>query len=535
MRTTLMKGIVGFTLVLFSILLFQGCTSSPSTDLAAESIIPRPVSITATGKAFDFNRATIIYTMRGEDGMVSVAQRLASQLNLATGFTNAIEVVDEEPIAGILLITEERDDWSNEEAYVLTINPKLITIHAPTASGAFYGAQTLVQLIPFGNPNSTYHIPTGTIRDTPRYAWRGAMLDVARHFFSVEDVKRYIDLISYYKINRLHLHLTDDQGWRIEIKSWPNLALHGGSTQVGGGKGGYYTQEQYQDIVAYAASRFITIVPEIDLPSHINAALASYGELNGGTIVPEEGRVVISNPILDGKSKPTELYTGIEVGWSTLRYEKEATFRFVNDVIRELAAITPGPYIHIGGDEAHVTKKEDYIKFINRFREIVHANGKQMIGWEEISQANIDSTDMAQFWTNPEYAQLAASKGARIIMSPSKKVYLDMKYDSTTVLGLDWAALIEVDDAYNWKPAAYVEEVTNIMGVEAPLWSETIVTMDDIEYLAFPRIIAVAEVAWTPAQLRTWDEFKVRLGNHGTRLEALGVDYYVSPKVPWKK
>ncbi|HEY5690079.1 MAG TPA: family 20 glycosylhydrolase, partial [Cyclobacteriaceae bacterium] len=224
-----------------------------------------------------------------------------------------------------------------------------------------------------------------------------------------------------------------------------------------------------------------------------------------------------------------------EVGWSTLRYEKEATFRFVNDVIRELAAITPGPYIHIGGDEAHVTKKEDYIKFINRFREIVHANGKQMIGWEEISQANIDSADIAQHWSDPEYAQLASSKGARIIMSPSKKVYLDMKYDSTTRIGFDWAALIEVDDAYNWEPASYAEGVTNIIGVEAPLWSETIVTMDDIEYLAFPRIMAVAEVAWTPAQLRTWDEFKERLGNHAPRLNAMEVDFYVSPRVPWKK
>ncbi|HEY5691602.1 MAG TPA: beta-N-acetylhexosaminidase, partial [Cyclobacteriaceae bacterium] len=293
MNTIRMKVIAGFAII--SCTLFPGCTSSPPTDLEAENIIPRPVSVTATGKAFELNKSTIIYTMDGEDGMVSVAQRLASQLNLATGFTNAIEVVDEEPGAGILLITEDRDDWGSEEAYVLTINPKLITIHAPTTRGAFYGVQTLVQLVPFGNPNTTYQIPTGTIRDTPRYGWRGAMLDVARHFFSVDDVKRYIDLISYYKINILHLHLSDDQGWRIEIKSWPNLALHGGSTQVGGGKGGYYTQDEYKDIVAYAASRLITIVPEIDMPSHTNAALASYGELNGGTIVPEEGRVVISN------------------------------------------------------------------------------------------------------------------------------------------------------------------------------------------------------------------------------------------------
>ncbi len=533
MNTIRMKGIAGFAII--SCIFFLGCTSSPPSDLAAENIIPRPVSITATGKSFEFNWATIIYTMRGEDGMVAVAQRLASQLNLATGFTNAIEVVDEEPIAGILLVTEERDDWSNEEAYVLTINPKLITIHAPTLHGAFNGVQTLVQLIPFSKPDATYQIPTGTIRDMPRYAWRGAMLDVARHFFTVEDVKRYLDLISYYKINRLHLHLTDDQGWRIEIKSWPNLAIHGGSIEVGGGQGGYYTQEQYKDIVAYAASRFITIVPEIDMPGHTNAALASYGELNGGTIVPKEGMVITDNPILDGKAKPTSLYKGIEVGWSTLRLEKEATFRFVEDVLTELAAMTPGPYLHIGGDEAEVTSKEDYIVFINRFKQIVNSLGKQMIGWEEISQADLNENDIAQLWRTAGHAEKAAEKGSRIIMSPSTKVYLDMKYDSTTKLGLDWAATIDVDSSYLWDPANFGINPENIIGVEAPLWSETITNMNELEYLAFPRIIAISEVAWRPAQSRTWEEFNVRLGNHAPRLKALGVNYYVSPSVPWKE
>jgi hexosaminidase len=167
--------------------------------------------------------------------------------------------------------------------------------------------QTIAQLVPIqstGTVGYEGHIATGTIRDYPTYAWRGSMLDVARHFFSVDDVKRYIDLISYYKMNVLHLHLSDDQGWRIEIKSWPNLTMHGGSTQVGGGKGGYYTQDQYKDIIAYAQSRYVTVVPEIDLPGHINSALASYGELNGGIVVPVEGRYkgpLSSSGILDGK------------------------------------------------------------------------------------------------------------------------------------------------------------------------------------------------------------------------------------------
>ncbi|HNV31203.1 MAG TPA: family 20 glycosylhydrolase, partial [Cyclobacteriaceae bacterium] len=266
--------------------------------------------------------------------------------------------------------------------------------------------------------------------------------------------------------------------------------------------------------------------------------LASYGELNGGTKVPVEGiykGALTTQGILDGKNKPTELYTGIEVGWSTLRLDKPATFKFVNDVIRELAAITPGPYIHIGGDEAHVTKKEDYIEFINRFTEIVKSNGKQMIGWEEIAQANIDNNAIAQHWTSEEYAQEAASKGARIIMSPSKKVYLDMQYDSASKLGLHWAAYIEVDESYNWDPASRVEGIDKsmILGVEAPLWSETIATMDDIEYLLFPRLQGVAEIAWSPAEGRSWDEYKIRLANHGPRMKAKGIDFYRSSRVPW--
>lgn len=523
----------------FCLLMLQllGCgqRETPSTDLANAYLIPKPLSIVATHKAFTLDKDVVIYTQPGQTDLVSIAQRLASQVNLATGFTNSIALDDGKAKEGIFLQLEEKSDWANEEAYVITINPNQIRIHAPTARGVFNAIQTLVQLIPFQHSTEEVTIPTGTIRDAPQYAWRGAMLDVARHFFSVEDVKRYIDLLSYYKINVLHLHLTDDQGWRIEIKSWPNLATHGGSTEVGGGEGGYYTQDQYKDIVAYAASRFITIVPEIDMPSHINAALASYGELNGGTIVPEEGRVARNNPILGSKNKPTELYTGIEVGWSTLRVEKEATFKFVNDVLTELAAITPGPYLHIGGDEAEVTRKEDYIVFINRFKEIVNSLNKQMIGWEEISQADLNEQDIAQLWRVSGYAEKAAEKGSRIIMSPSTKVYLDMKYDSTTVLGLDWAAIIEVDDSYLWDPANFGINAASVMGVEAPLWSETITHMDELEYLAFPRIMAVAEVAWTPAQSRTWEEFKVRLGNHGPRLKQLGVNYYESTRVPWKK
>ncbi len=522
--------------------LLQSCNNEPPTDLAKESIIPKPVSVVATGESFSLTGATVIYVEGANEALMNVANQLSSGLSAITGFAPKVESTTGSPKEGnIYLVMGGADSKIGAEGYDLNITEDLVTLKANEAAGVYMGAQTLLQIVPAARayaPNDRYRIAAGSVIDYPNYSWRGSMLDVARHFFTVEEVKRYIDMISYYKFNVLHLHLSDDQGWRIEIKSWPNLTAHGGSTEVGGGEGGFYTQEQYKDIVAYAASRYITVIPEIDLPGHINSALASYAELNSGIQVPFEGRFkgpVQTQGILDGKQKPTELYTGIEVGFSTLSLKKPSTFKFINDVIRELAEITPGPYLHIGGDEAHVTKKEDYIEFINRFTEIVKANNKKMIGWEEIAQANIDDNAIAQHWASEEYAQEAASKGAKIIMSPSKKVYLDMQYDSTSRLGLHWAAYIEVDDSYNWDPATRVEgiERNQIMGVESPLWSETIATMDDIEYLLFPRIIGVAEIGWTPVENRNWDEYKVRLANHGPKMKAKGIDFYRSSRVPW--
>lgn len=516
----------------------HSCKTEQPTDLTKESLIPKPVSVTATGESFSLKGANIVV---GDALKDILGNYLATELNTAAGLNPSVITTPEAAAPGTInLVVEESDAALGAEGYELTIAKEGITINANQPAGAFYGIQTLLQLVPLkADEAGDYKIATGTIRDYPTWSWRGSMLDVARHFFSVEDVKRYIDLISRYKMNIMHLHLTDDQGWRIEIKSWPNLALHGGATQVGGGKGGYYTQEQYKELVAYAGARFITIIPEIDLPSHINAALASYGELNSpDTKFPKDGNYVgplETKGIGNGKNKPTDLYAGREVGWSTLSFSKPNTMKFVSDVIRELSEITPGPYFHIGGDEAHVTKKEDYIQFINQFNEIVKANGMKMIGWEEIAQANIDSNAIAQHWASEDHAKEAAAKGAKIIMSPSKRVYLDMQYDSLSRIGYNWAAYIEVDDAYNWDPATRVPGINNdqILGVEAPLWGETLQNMTDIEYLLFPRLPGIAEIGWTPAADRSWDEYKVRLGQHGPRMKALGIDFYPSAKVPW--
>ncbi len=302
------------------------------------------------------------------------------------------------------------------------------------------------------------------ISDEPRFAWRGAMLDVARHFFSVDEVKRFIDLAALYKINVLHLHLTDDQGWRIAIDSWPDLTAVGAGTEVGSGRGGFYTRADYAEIVDYAGARFMTVVPEIDVPGHTNAALASYAELN-----------------CDGRASVP--FTGTEVGFSALCLDKPVTYEFLEDVFGELAAMTPGPYLHIGGDEAQTVADEEYASFTERVQKIVATTGKQSVGWQELATGALETGTVVQYWNTgegPARAVEAVEKGARIVLSPADRVYLDMKYDADTALGYDWAGYVEVEDAYDWDPATLIAGVSeaDVLGVEAPLWTET---LTDIE------------------------------------------------------
>ena len=498
------------------------CQSRSLKDLTEESIIPKPSDVIATNSSFLMTSSSRIYYQNSSEELKSIAGFLADLLRSGTGFELKLETAEQSPVKhGILLLLKENVALG-EEGYEITILEDLITITAQKPAGVFMGVQTLRQLLPAKIEAGTaqeglWEVATGTITDIPTYTYRGAMLDVSRHFFSVDDVKRFIDLLAAFKLNALHLHLSDDQGWRIEIKSWPKLTTIGGSTQVGGGEGGFYTQEQYKDLVQYAAARYITIVPEIDMPGHTNAALASYPELN-----------------CDGKAR--ELYTGTEVGFSTLCTDSEITYQFVDDVVRELSEMTPGPYIHIGGDESHVTPLEDFIPFIERTQEIVAKYGKKVIGWDEIAHAKLIPNTTVQFWAKAENAIMGIEQGAQVLMSPATKTYLDMQYDSTTKLGLHWAAYIEVDEAYNWDPATMVPEIKQeqILGVESPLWTETITNMEEIEYMVFPRILCHAEIGWTKSSDRNWEDFKVRLAALCERLEVMGINYYPSDRVPWE-
>ena len=343
------------------------------------------------------------------------------------------------------------------------------------------------------------------------------MLDVARHFHPVADVKRFMELAAAFKMNRFHMHLSDDQGWRLEIRSWPELALKGGSTAVSGDPAGIIPRPSTWGWTQYARQRCMILVPEIDLPGHTNAALACYPELNRDGIAPE-------------------LYTGIEVGFSTLDIHKEITYRFLDDMIGEIAALTSGPYLHIGGDEARVTLHEDYCSFIERVQEIVRAHGKRTIGWEEIGQCRLRPETITQIWNGEKYEHVVR-QGGKVIFSLARKTYIDMKYGPETGLGLVWAGYINVRDGYDWDPDALLPGVVekDILGVEAALWSETLCSMRDIEYMAFPRLAGIAEIAWSPLKGRSWDEYCARLAALAPRLRAMGVNFYAAPEVDWNR
>ncbi|MBL7260437.1 beta-N-acetylhexosaminidase [Actinoplanes sp. LDG1-01] len=479
-------------------------------------VIPLPVSVRPDATA-DF-RVTAGVSVSAAPAAAAVADELAGLLRRVTGFP----VPRDEDGAIRLRLDETVDEAKSPESYRLDIAADGVTLSAPAAQGLFAGLQTLRQLLPETAVQVEVVLPGGRIEDEPRFAYRGTMLDLARHFYGPADIRSYIDTIAQFKINHLHLHLTDDQGWRLEIEGWPRL------TEVSGGEGtgidgqgpGFLTAREYADLVAYGETRFVTIVPEIDLPGHVNAAQVAYPELT-----------------CDGE--PVQPRTDAEVGYSSLCADKEETYAFVEDVIRVVAGLTSGPFLHIGGDEALSTTAEDYRTFMTRVLPLAGKYGKRAIGWHEMAAVELPPSAVPQYWRiepADDGVARAAESGHQVIMSPADRSYLDMKYDESSPLGLDWAGLLGVERSYEWDPADRLPGVgeESLLGVEAPLWSETLRSLADVEYMAFPRLAAIAEIGWTPRADRSWPSFRSRLAEFGPRFAAQGVNFHRSPEIDWK-
>ncbi|MFG1847684.1 beta-N-acetylhexosaminidase [Micromonospora carbonacea] len=479
---------------------------------AAVRVSPDPAARDVAEQLADLLRPATGYPLPVTDA-APAAEGLALQLSAASGDGPVAGPATPGPVAAL-----------GAEGYRLDVTPDAVRITAATPAGLLHGVQTLRQLLPPAVENpapvaARWAVPGGVIVDRPRFPYRGAMLDVARHFFGVADVLRVIDHLARYKLNHLHLHLTDDQGWRIAVDGWPGLATVGGATQVGGGPGGAYTRADYRRIVSYAARRHVTVVPEIDLPGHTNAALTAYPQL-----AP------------DGVAPPP--YTGTEVGFSYLDPDDERTYAFVADVLGEVAALTPGPWLHIGGDEAFKVPADAYARFVERAQGIVAGTGKTVVGWHQIAPAGHTDGRVLQWWgttgDDPATAE-AVRRGARVILSPGNHAYLDMKYAPDTPIGHDWAGLVDVERAYRWDPGTHLAGVPAdaVLGVEAPLWTESVTSLAEIEFMLLPRLPALAELGWSPRRTHDWASFRRRLAGHGPRWHTAGITFHPAPEIPW--
>jgi hexosaminidase len=488
------------------------------TDLP---LVPVPLTVERTGRApFVLGPGTFFATGESSEE-ISAGVLAAEMLGPVVDFPLGLSTVDERQPGSIAIELDPSAgpaDADPAERYTLTVTPDRIEVRAPHPAGLMRGVATLRQLVT-PQPDGTLQVAAVEVHDAPRYAWRGLSLDVARHFFSVGQVCAVLCVMSQLKLNVLHLHLTDDQGWRIDLPSRPGLAALSSASEVGGGVGGCYSAQDYAEIVAHAAARNITVVPEIDVPGHINAALHALPELTP-----------------DGVAPP--VYTGTDVGFSRLSRDVPATVPFLGQVFGDLAAMTPGPYLHVGGDEVLEMAQDEYAWFVRTAQDVVRETGKTTVGWQEIAHGDVDAGTVVQYWDpreDPAPFVAAASRGARLLLSPASRVYLDMKYDAATRLGLHWAGHVELRDAYDWEPDDVIPGVDPgaIIGVEAAVWTETIVTTEDLFTMLLPRLAAVAEVAWSASELRGWDGFRERVAHLADGWDRDGFAWYASPQVHW--
>jgi hexosaminidase len=479
----------------------------------------------AAGELFLTPDTTVVVDARAA---AQAADLLRSYLTPATGLelpdADADGDGDGDSEGPVIRFDDQGAEGLGDEEYELRIDADGVEVVAATPAGFGWAVQTIRQLLPAEIEGTmalpgTWTLPAGRIHDVPYFAWRGVMVDVVRHFFPPADIERVIDLAALYKLNRLHLHLTNDQGWRLQIEAYPELTEVGGSTEMGGGPGGFYTQDEYRQLVDYAAVRGIVVVPEIDMPGHVTAALAARPEL-----------------VCSGSPVP-EVETGYSVFDNSLCVDDPSTYDFVQQVLTEVAALTPGPYIHIGGDEAEATSPELYPAFITRVTAMVQALGKQPVGWEEIATADLPAGAIVQHWRFDDPTVAAAAQGAGIVLSPATHAYMDMKYDESTPLGLSWAGYTDTQDAYEWEPTATVPGLPaeSVLGLEAPLWTETVTDLAEMEQMLLPRLPGYAELGWSSPDGRSWDEYRWRVAAHAARWNAAGLTYTRDPSVPWSE
>jgi hexosaminidase len=509
-------------------------------------IIPQPTEVTLKEGNFTISPTTKI-VLRGSDSFTNDINWFNDYLEKNYGFR--LETIPNESKIGNFIQFEYPDfEAGFKENYHLDINKARIKIIAEgNGSGAFYALQSLVQLIPAQQikslkvaPKKSFEIPCVYIKDNPRYEWRGMHLDVCRHFFPVSFVKRYIDLIAAYKMNVFHWHLTEDQGWRVEIKKYPKLTSVGAwrsGTMVGSYKdkkydtiryGGFYTQEEIKDVVAYATARHITVVPEIEMPGHSLAAIAAY-------------------PWLSCTGQKQEVAKGWGV-FDDVYCTKDSTFQFLQDVLTEVMDLFPGKYIHIGGDECPKTRwktcahcqsliKKEKLKdehelqsyFITRIEKFLNSKGKQIIGWDEILEGGLAPNAAVMSWRGTEGGIAAAKQKHKVVMSPGKPCYFDHyqnKNKSAEPLAI--GGFNPVDSVYNYNPTPKVlneQEAQFIMGAQGNVWTEYILNEKQVEYMAVPRMIALSEVLWTKPENKNFDNFYKRLNQNRFILDMWQINY----------
>lgn len=516
------------------------------------TLLPRPAHQEFTDGEFELTRDSALST---HPDLAQPAQRLQERLRAATGFLLPLEVAEEASDTSVA-IRLDLDPALAAEGFALETTPLAVRITAATDRGAHWAAQALLQLFPAAvnrrspAPGIRWTAPATRVADAPKFPWRGAMLDVVRHFAPTRDVLRFIDLLAMHRLNTLHLHLTDDQGWRVEIARYPRLTEVGGwrpETQLGAAHGsdtdgrphgGFYTQDDIREIVAYAGARGITVVPEIELPGHAQAAVAAYPELGVGD------------------SAPTTPWTLWGINPVIFNVE-ESTIGFLCDVLDEVIDLFPSEYICIGGDECPKIQwvedertqermrelglhDEEELQswFVSRIGQHLASRGRKLLGWDEILEGGLADGATVLSWRGRVGALTAARSGNDVVACPEDTVYLDYRESDLPSEPIPTGTVTTVEKAYSFDPVPAeldAEQATHVLGGQANLWTEHIDSMRGLDYRAFPRLSAVAEALWTTGD-RDYEEFAPRLAEHLARLDAAGVEYrHADGPRPWQE